>query len=749
MITLGSKTWGSAPEIKITFAYEKQRSGADMLYRTKVTVASVTGSSYFGYPIYLKLTIGGVKRVTKTLKSASPSQWSSAITYTSDWYTVEDKTSGTTPVSFNIYSGSGSSRNSTYTYSMEVDPGSSGITVGNGTLGTAQTLSVTRYDDSFTHTITYECGTASGTICEKSEAESISFTPPLSLASQNVTDTIVSVTFKINTYSGTAAVGATVEKTVTMAIPASVKPECEIDVSDPMGYADTFGGFVQGRSKMEISVSATLAYGSAIQSKKIVADGKTYTKDSITPVIASGENLTISATVTDGRKRTSDTATKPVTVLPYAAPVISLLSVHRCDSDGTENITGSYAKVTYSFAITSLSSKNAKVITLYYKKSADSDYTPVTLPSAYSATSATYIFAADDGSSYDVELYVYDTFTASEPIKKTTSISTADCLMHWRSDGTGIAFGKVSEIANAYEFGKPIYDKFGTLMGNGLAAYSGGGDDGIDPDTTLEELCLTSHSNAPQGLGTFYYIHTAFYNTKAENAARTQVAFPYNKVGSIYYRYYASGAWSAWQRLTADADFNITHGTEDPDTTKKRLILTNTNTPMGTGYYMYIQTMFNGDPTSATYRSQIAVPYNRIGSVYHRCYTGSSWTAWRRHLNEDESYTQITKLWENASPTSTFAAQTVALNLSGYDGVMVTFKALYNGTDIRMTTGFIPLGIKGVGMLTHGDADSIRKRNFIATESGVEFETGYKVAGNSSGVGHAIPTAIYGIKGVT
>ena len=91
------------------------------------------------------------------------------------------------------------------------------------------------------------------------------------------------------------------------------------------------------------------------------------------------------------------------------------------------------------------------------------------------------------------------------------------------------------------------YDNLGQPIRNGLAAYNGGGDSGIDPNTTLEEIILTSHSHAPQGLGTFYYIHTVFYSAKTTTANRAQIAIPYNSPGSIYFRYY-SGSWSAWRK---------------------------------------------------------------------------------------------------------------------------------------------------------------------------------------------------------
>lgn len=99
------------------------------------------------------------------------------------------------------------------------------------------------------------------------------------------------------------------------------------------------------------------------------------------------------------------------------------------------------------------------------------------------------------------------------------------------------------------------YDNLGQPIRNGLAAYTGGGDSGINPNTTLEEVILTSHSNAPQGLGTFYYIHTVFYNAKSTTANRAQIAFPYNNsTGAVYTRYY-NGSWSSWRKPYYEEDF--------------------------------------------------------------------------------------------------------------------------------------------------------------------------------------------------
>lgn len=422
------------------------------------------------------------------------------------------------------------------------------LTVGNGTLGTAQTLTVTKQVSNYTHTITYTCGTATGTICTKSSSTSISFTPPLDLASQNVTGTSVPVTFAIQTYRSGVAVGSEKTKTVTMAIPATVKPDCHITVEDATGFADRFGGYVQGRSKAEITVSATLAYGSAIQNKTYTFDGNTYTKNGTTPAISNSGTLEVAASVTDGRGRTG-AATTSVSVLPYTPPAVTKLTVGRCDASGTANDTGAYAKVTYSYSITALSNQNDKSATLQYKKTSASAWTTVALTSAYSATDATYIFAADDGSSYDVRLNVIDYF---EQTSRSTTVSTAEVIMHFNASGNAIAFGKISEKANAIEMGWKAYDQFGAAITNGLAEYTGSGTASINPNTTTDSLILTNNGTPTAA---FYFVQTFFYNSKDTGSNKAQLATPYNASSKgAYYRYQASGTWSAWEKLLVEND---------------------------------------------------------------------------------------------------------------------------------------------------------------------------------------------------
>lgn len=372
-------------------------------------------------------------------------------------------------------------------------PRKSTMTASNGTLGTAQTLTVTKQSSGFTHTITYKCGTASGTVCTKSSSTSVNFTPPLSLASQNTTGTSVSVTFTITTYNGDTSLGAN-SKTISCVIPASVKPSCTVTVTDPTGYADRYGSYVKGLSKFKVVVTPTTSYGSAIASYSTSANGATYTAASFTTgVINAAGTATIKATVKDKRGR-SGTASASKTVIGYTVPVVVKLITERCEWDGTLNDEGEYIRATFSAQVTPLNNLNTAAYVLMYKKSAEEGYTEVGLDeyeNMYTITDKTYIFPADSSSSYNVELTVTDNHNSTT---RTVTASTGFTLMHFGSDGKSIGLGKIAEnpldIGLDTCFHNPVWGK---VMGlDRLPAIPANS----DFNDYLETGCFAVHRNS-------------------------------------------------------------------------------------------------------------------------------------------------------------------------------------------------------------------------------------------------------------
>ena len=107
---------------------------------------------------------------------------------------------------------------------------------------------------------------------------------------------------------------------------------------------------------------------------------------------------------------------------------------------------------------------------------------------------------------------------------------------------------------------------------------------------------------------------------------------------------------------------------------------------------------------------------------------------------------KLVRLWTNSKPTSSFAAQTVSLTLSGYDYVLVCAT-----WDINNPHRTLPCHIAQVGGSYDGgymggrnpSNDSFVGRSIDVTTSGITFAGGYK--GTTSDNKVCIPFAIFGI----
>ena len=87
-------------------------------------------------------------------------------------------------------------------------------------------------------------------------------------------------------------------------------------------------------------------------------------------------------------------------------------------------------------------------------------------------------------------------------------------------------------------------------------------------------------------------------------------------------------------------------------------------------------------------------------------------------------------LWTNPSPTSSFAAQTVTLDLSSYDDVEIEMAGA--GTYASTTTQTFKLEVN-VGGLLSISANNIWWRYVTPRTTGVEFGAGYRTTTYGSG----------------
>lgn len=329
------------------------------------------------------------------------------------------------------------------TFTLDTIARASTLSVSDGTLGTKTTLTADRKSSSFTHTLTWECGSYSGTIPAPASATSWDFTPELKLASVAPYGQKVYCSYTLSTYNGSTLVG-TDSKSAWFAIPSSVKPSCTLSLSDSNGYASTYGGYIQGESQLSVTINATQAYGSPISRYSASANGAIYsTQTFTTSVLKTVGTNTISATVIDGRERPGSVSSN-ITVLAYSRPQITKLKVRRCNADGTENDRGGYGKISFHCTITPLSNKNTRSCSLRYRQSGATTWTnaPAITLSAYDQDCNPPVIQMSDAHSYEVQINLTDAFGTTSAA---TSISTGYCLYHIPASGKGITFGGIAE----------------------------------------------------------------------------------------------------------------------------------------------------------------------------------------------------------------------------------------------------------------------------------------------------------------
>lgn len=472
--TLGSPTWGSGPAIPCRWTYDRRRNGAAMEYRVYGYVNTDQATRYFGYYIDASVSISGASSYSTRLKENSPSQWSGQLTFDTGWKTVSNKTSGTTGVTITLSTNAPRGASS-WSYTMAVDPAGSTLNAPNGTLGDEQTLTLTRYSSNFTDSLSWACGSASGTLATKSSATSFSFTPALTLAEQAPSANSVTITYTISTYDGNTLV-QTQTKTATYTIPDTVKPTAALAISDAAGYEQTYGGYVQTKSRLRMQITGTPAYGSPIASYTSAADGTTYSgADVTTPALSQTGAQTATATVTDSRGRVSDPATQAYTVLAYTAPQITKMTASRCDQNGNQDPTGHYGIAIFSAAITALNNVNTAAYKLRYKKTSANTWTETTLTTyagQYSVSDGQAIFPADDDSAYDVQIVAEDDFGSAAIA---SGIPVAFAIENWNNDGDGMAIGGISTKAGLQVYMDSEFigdaDHLGDIKKNGVSIF--------------------------------------------------------------------------------------------------------------------------------------------------------------------------------------------------------------------------------------------------------------------------------------
>lgn len=461
------------------------------------------GSQGTGYPVIAASGYSGAPWSSGTITGNADGTKSVSISANFQCFTLDGR------------GGSGWSVNGSQTVTLRTIPRKSSISMPATTMGTAGTITVTRASTSFTHTITYSFGDATGTICTKSSSTSISWTPPTSLAAQIPNGTSSTCTLTCYTYNGSTLIG-TSSIPVTLYVPASIKPTftsitaTRVDGTVPSSW----GIYVQYKSKATLTINgASGASGSTITAYSITGGGVSSTQSSVTTgFLNTSGTITFTAKVCDSRGRWSDEKTVDITVVAYSSPRFTNYTTQRCTSAGASSANGTYAKSTISYYFWSCNGKNALSTAVAYKKTTDSTYTNA----GVTFTSGTeFIFGGGNLSvdySYDIRFTLTDAFGT---VTVVDSLSTASVLMDFKAGGTGLAVGKVSETDNCFEVAEGWDVKvYGLMLEDFIRRHSGGVCFATcDSAEDAEEKVATTNSTFTLATGAFIAVKFTNSNT--------------------------------------------------------------------------------------------------------------------------------------------------------------------------------------------------------------------------------------------
>lgn len=220
-------------------------------------------------------------------------------------------------------------------------------------------------------------------------------------------------------------------------MPSSVKPTISVTLSDDESLQPTYG-YVQGKSKLKVAIAITNSYSATTKSIAVTVGSVTATANNSVFELPTDGSIPVSVKVTDSRQRYA-TYSGSVTVVAYSDPSVSF-SVKRCNSDGTDNETGLYARIDWEGTITALTG-NTATYKLQSRESGAESWTESTI------SSTPVILSANETKAYDFRISAEDDIAETQT--QIQSIPTAFVLMQGDVTGTGISFGTPATVDHA------------------------------------------------------------------------------------------------------------------------------------------------------------------------------------------------------------------------------------------------------------------------------------------------------------
>lgn len=331
------------------------------------------------------------------------------------------------------------------------------------------TLTVSRKSTAYYHRATFRIGGAAlGT--SEPFATSLSYAVPRTWFNDYPSDTQKTVTVSVQTYTDAScatAVGSADTATFTVRADSGMKPSCETGWANVTIYnagtaASGSNVFVKGYSKAKVVFSEsciTHAAGASTAKYSVTCQGVTSESTTLnatiyTPVLANAGTVPIVRKVTDSRGRTRS-YTYNITVLDYAKPKLTGVSVFRCDGSGSADPDGTYISVRANGSCSTIGAWNTVELSARYKAAGGSWVNAGTIANNTVVKLGGGALSADK--SYTVEITATDSLYRNSPgdtgcrAVVTKTVPSRKWAMKFRPRGNGVAFGKAAETDSVFE----------------------------------------------------------------------------------------------------------------------------------------------------------------------------------------------------------------------------------------------------------------------------------------------------------
>ena len=330
-------------------------------------------------------------------------------------------------------------------------PRVSTLTAAGVELGQEMTITITRAAEGFTDTVSWSCGSESGTIATKTALTQLKWVPPVSLAAQAPEATQAAVVLTVTSFLEGTQVGSK-DTAVPCAIPESVVPTLAVTVEDRMGYLSKFGGYVQNQSQARVVTQAAGAYGSTIKSITAKCGSLSASGADVSFALGQSGSVPITVTVTDSRGRSASFDTS-ITVLPYRLPQVTIREAYRCDETGQQQPDGQWLKVVFDGSVTALAGNSATyrgICTVH-----NGDTTRTVLLADYTGqqtvTAGSFLLTAGVDTAYDCRVSVQDDFNTVTSVDMLVSVAFA--LMDFCRDTKAVGIGMRAKNAGKLSIG--------------------------------------------------------------------------------------------------------------------------------------------------------------------------------------------------------------------------------------------------------------------------------------------------------